>query len=107
MGRLPVFLYDDMPWIPYPGTNISVETFGFAAALMHDKNTIPQMVYNIKNMTEVEYQRRLSHMLTAVRPYYTYKGIITQITLFLQDPFGSQGGHLRCTYHPRTERCCG
>eukprot|EP01035_Chromulina_nebulosa_P017912 gene17912-23532_t len=40
MGRVPIFLYDDIPWVPY------------------------------------------------------------------QDPFGVNGGNLRCINHPRTERCC-
>jgi hypothetical protein len=29
IGRIPAYLYDDIPWIPYEGTNASIETFGF------------------------------------------------------------------------------
>ena len=34
-------------------------------------------------------------------------GVFEQIEMFLNDPFGAQGGQLRCTIHPKTERCCG
>ena len=33
MGRVPVFLWDDVPWIPYQGTSVSVETFGLQCGL--------------------------------------------------------------------------
>lgn len=103
IGRLPVLVYDDLPWAPYPNTTIAAESFGF----VYDKNSMPALIDRIRNMTETEYQERVQHMIREVRPYYTYPGIMTQISLFLQDPFGSRGGYLRCTTHPRTERCCG
>ena len=33
MGRIPVFLFDDHPWVPYAHTNGSVFHFGFVACL--------------------------------------------------------------------------
>jgi len=31
IGRIPIYLYSDVPWIPYPGTNISMENFAYLA----------------------------------------------------------------------------
>jgi hypothetical protein len=107
MGRMPVFLYDDCPWIPYYGTNISAETFGLIARKSEDGvNTLAQVLHTIKNMTDHEYRQKLQH-LHSVRSHFTYRGVFRQIAMFLQDPFGPEGGHLTCTYHPRNERCCG
>jgi hypothetical protein len=105
MGRIPAFLFNDVPWIPYQGTDISIETFGYSAGLTSNMNNLTNLVYSIKNMTKEEYNQRLKK-LESVRPYYTYKGILHQIDDFLQDPFGVNGGYLRCAKHPRNERCC-
>lgn len=107
MGRMPVFLYDDVPWIPYQGTNISAETFGLVGRKSEDGvNTLRKLLQDVKDMTDVEYRQKLQHLLT-VRNHYTYRGVFRQIAMWLNDPFGPNGGHLRCTYHPRNERCCG
>ena len=107
MGRMPVFLYDDVPWIPYPRTNISAETFGLVGRKSSDGvDTLALAMEKMKNMTDAEYKQKLQHLLS-VRTHYTYRGVFRQIVMFLNDPFGPEGGHLRCTYHPRNERCCG
>ncbi len=28
IGRIPIYMYDDIAWLPYKGTNISLENFG-------------------------------------------------------------------------------
>lgn len=107
MGRMPVFLYDDVPWIPYHDTNISAETFGLVAQKSNDgADTLSVAMHAIKSMPDVEYRAKLQHLL-AVRSHYTYRGVFRQIAMLLQDPFGPDGGHLKCHFHPRTERCCG
>ena len=107
MGRMPVFLYDDVPWIPYYSTNISAETFGLIARKSEDGvNTLAVALKSMKEMTNNEYKSKMEHLLT-IRQHFTYRGVFRQIMMFLQDPFGPEGGHLTCTYHPRNERCCG
>jgi hypothetical protein len=64
------------------------------------------LVHRLKNVTEEEYQQKLTK-LKEIREFFTYRGIVHQIEAFLHDPFGENGGHIRCTKHPRTERCCG
>jgi hypothetical protein len=106
MGRMPVFMFDDMPWLPYARTNISAETFGFVARVSGDGNTLPETLSALHNTTDVEYRHKLANLLY-VRSHYTYRGVFRQIMMFLHDPFGNEGGHLRCTYHARNQFCCG
>ena len=46
-------------------------------------------------------------ILTEAREHFTYAGVLKQIEALMNDPFGPNGGYLRCIDHPRTERCCG
>ena len=134
MNRLPVFVYDDYPWIPYNGTAISAETFGFVAGLHvanrfnvnttkesgeyvpYDMNHtsslnrgmglgLHDLVYYLNDMSEAQFKERLARVERA-RHYYTYQGVAEQIIKLIGDPFGPNGGFLTCTDHPRTERCC-
>lgn len=72
MGRIPVFLYSDLPWIPYMNSNISIETFGsicytcrlinvmsvgFFAGMTTSENTLQEMVSKLSNVTDLEYIR--------------------------------------------------
>lgn len=107
MGRVPAFLYDDVAWIPYQGTNLSVETFGFYSGLNDAVRSLPNLVQQIKNLTDDQYSKKLA-LLQEARWHYTYPGIVNQIEKFIADPFGDKGGKLRCTHlYPKTERCCG
>ena len=108
MGRIPVFIYDDLPWIPYSGSNASITTYGFVARLSHDNsvNTIPDVVAAMKALTPQAYQEKL-RKLEEIRRLFTYEGVMQEIELFLRDPFGPNGGHLTCTTFPRTFLCCG
>lgn len=107
LGRIPVFLYTDLPWIPYQGqgsttTNISIENYGFVA----NADQIPAVIETIKKMSAEEYSQKMKK-LKLVRRYFTYQGVMEQIERFLHDPFGPYGGDLRCTAHPHTFFCCG
>lgn len=109
MSRVPVIMHTDVPWVPYVGSNISVETYGFSVGLTPKHNTLVPMVHQLKSVTEEDYFR-LVERLRQVRFYYTYPGVVSQIEQFLIDPFGEAGisadSHLRCVPHPREERCC-
>ena len=109
MGRIPVFLYDDIPWIPYDGTNISAQTYGFTGGIRASgiHTDIRTTIITIANITEVEYQQKIQ-ALRNVRKYFTYEGVFEQFEAFLRDPFGpEEGGQLRCIQHPHSDRCCG
>jgi hypothetical protein len=103
MGRIPTFLYDDIPWIPYQGSELSVETFGFSS----HTNNIKDTVQLLKNMTDAEYDRRIS-VMKLVRPFYTYEGVFGEIDKFIGDPFGNSGGHLKDVFRiPRQKDVVG
>lgn len=105
MGRIPVFLYDDYPWIPYAGTNISIDHYGFSAGLFDHSLETMDLGKKLANVSQEELDH-LHDQLAQARYYFTYQGVIEQIDRFIGDPFGEEGGFLRCTNHPRTERCC-
>ena len=89
---MPFFIYDDIPWVPYNSTNMSVDSFGFLGRHQHD---LEEKVYAAMTMNDTVFQSKLQK-LAEVRYYYTYEGVIDQIKQFLQDPFGDHGGYLRC-----------
>jgi len=100
-----VFLYNDLHWIPYYGSNASIEVYGFVAGSTSKENTLKELVHQLHNLTTEQYEQKLTG-LREVRTLFTYEGMFHQVDLFLRDPFGPHGGHLRCTKHPNTERCC-
>ena len=67
--------------------------------------SIPHLVSSVKEMklNKNVYKSKLAH-LHDVRYHYTYDGVMMQIERFLLDPFGPNGGQLRCIPHPNTER---
>jgi hypothetical protein len=64
--------------------------------------TIPSVLESIAKMSKEEFQRRIE-FVKDIRHLYTYEGVILEIFKFLQDPFGSQGGYLRCSGLPKHE----
>ena len=103
MGRIPVFLWDDLPWIPYAGTNLSAEIIGLSAGLRATGNSMREMVESVANMTAKQESEKYDRVKDA-RYHFTYAGLEQQITMFISDPFGINGGNLRCTKHPRSEK---
>lgn len=115
IGRIPVFLWDDVPWIPYQGTNLSIEHFGFQRGTKsrtvklpsgeEEEQTLEGIVQELQ-MSDREYKSKLLK-LHAARWHFTYPGVLHQIKLFIANPFDKhEGGQLRCIKHPKTERCC-
>lgn len=105
MGRIPVFLYDDVPWIPYFGSNISIETYGFVGGYQSAEHDLVAMVKQLHDLTPSQYEL-LIDKVQEVRPFFTYEGVMHQIALFFAHPFADTS-YLRCHLpHPNTDRCC-
>jgi len=100
IGRIPVYLYGDVPWIPYQGTNISIEHFGFIRSVTEINDLAGWIVY--WNRNEEDIIQRLER-IKQVREHYTYDGVLKQIHLFFSDPLGPHGGQLRCVTVPKTD----
>ena len=99
IGRIPVYLYDDIPWIPYAGTNISIESFGYFAGPSDSDRVARRMRLDSQNGTELN---RMLVNVRLARVHYTYEGVLAQLQMFFRNPFGPEdsGGQLRCTRLP-------
>ena len=103
---MPVYIYDDVPWLPYEGSNISVSSFGYSAQI----GRATACIQELKNTTEGDYSARMLRVKEA-REYYTYAGVIQQIDLLvrnvhlIKDSYAAQkkGMFLRCTRLPDKE----
>ena len=54
----------------------------------------------IQNSNNITYINNILNYMNKIRYYYTYAGVIEQIHMFLKDPFGMNGGHLKCAKVP-------
>lgn len=100
MGRVPVYVYDDVCWLPYKNTNVSLEHYGYIGRM----GAAGQLIAQFRQTSEEQYQQKLQN-LAEVRHLYTYEGAIQQIELFIQDPTGAvlSGGYLSCMRVPDRE----
>ena len=90
IGRIPVYMYDDMRWLPYIGTNASVEAFGFSSGRPF-RAMVQAMAKCIKD--PADFDKRMEAVKVS-RKYYTYAGVMEQLELFFKDPMGKEGGLL-------------
>ena len=116
MGRIPVYLYDDYPWVPYQGTPAGCDNLGFVVrgSRRSDVDGFVEEVghllyayegsYNEANKGRIDTIRRLLEAVEAQRYWYTYKGVVKQLQMFFSDPLDSSrmgldgGGYLRCAH---------
>lgn len=113
IGRIPVYVYNDVPWIPYAGTPAGCDTLGFVVRdSFYDLHAFVEKVGALLNMENDRNKNQINSMLDAVerhRSEYTYKGVLRQIELFFKDPLDSSGlgvdggGYLRCAHTPHEE----
>ena len=99
LGRIPVHIYDDIAWLPYQNTNISLNNYGYIIKTTN----ILQLCEIIYKETDETIQYKLNQV-AIMRDYYTYKGLLKQIEMFLENPFGNNNGnYLRCIALPEKE----
>ena len=98
MGRVPVYLYDDVPWLPYENTNISFSSFGFIGRMRY----LNRLFFRLLSMKNKKFQEMVDQV-REVRKFYTYEGVLQQIDYFLKDPMGPNGGYLRCNRVPEED----
>ena len=55
-------------------------------------------VSTIGKMTIIRIRKLLQ--VKIVRHHYTYEGVLSQLEMFFSDPFGTNGGQLRCNRLP-------
>lgn len=101
LGRIPVYLYQDYPWLPYEGTDVSPAALGLLSRGGLDRMTsLYREMTRLLGSTELieKYLERVSgaHWL------YTNEGLLSQMELFFADPFSA--GYLRCSQRYRKYR---
>ena len=117
MGRVPVFIWDDTPWIPYSGTQMSVEMYGLQSGL-HKFTTQHIPVYSEENYADSPHKKvktvevevslaslvkemeklkqdkeamqTMNDALKEARYHFTYPGVVHAIEKFITDPFDLQ-----------------
>lgn len=118
LGRVPVYVYGDAPWVPYAGTPAGCDRLGFV--VKDTRADIYRFVSSVGALLragpgaegEADARRRVRALLEQVqgqRYHYTYKGVMRQIQAFFKDPLDSSGlgmdggGYLRCAHVPHEE----
>ena len=97
IGRIPVYMYTDAPWVPYAGSKVDLYSIGVVLNL----NNVREFIEKLSGLTVLDLNYIFKRIEYA-RAYYTYAGVIHQMELFFQDPLGKNGGYLRCNKVPRT-----
>jgi hypothetical protein len=97
MGRIPVYLYAKLAWIPYSGTSADLRRIAFVGGQLELDDLGDKLAIAASNSTFVE--SALQHIVEH-RELFTYNGVLKQISQFFQDPLGPQGGFLRCERFP-------
>lgn len=95
LGLVPVYIYSDVPWVPYAGL---FETIGFVVAIGDLKHFLEAQFAKLED-DDILRRQAVARNLTAT--HFTYEGAIDQIKKFILDPPSSA---LRCTHPPPTIR---
>jgi len=95
LGRVPVFIYSDVLWVPYPHL---YEKFGYAANIYN----IESVLQNVLQAGPTEMADRESILTSISESHFTYLGVIEQISLFLIS--GHSESDLRCQTLPASKR---
>jgi len=96
LGAVPIYVWDDVEWLPYRGSrNADWNTFGVSINV-RDMHKIAEILRTSKPSIE-EKQRNLSRLRDS---HFTYKGVMHQIELFLRG--GENLSDLRCIRMPKS-----
>ena len=91
MGRIPVYMFDDVPWLPYSGTEADLAKFGVHSSAVsrgHMDIAVRRIQKLRSNATEALKD------IDRMREWYTYEGLMRQMGYFFADPL--RGGLIRC-----------
>eukprot|EP00435_Cladocopium_sp_Y103_P027323 s2255_g6.t1 len=92
MGRVPVYLWDDIPWTFYPEL-WEKEVIGFSANI----NALEEVLDHIAGLG-LEYLESMErHILEMRSSHFTYEGIMDQISKFMI----GDSSDLRCIQYPK------
>ena len=91
LGLIPIHVYNDLPWLPYPDL---YQKIGFST----DLEGLPNLLKKINDMDLQELERMEERIRSLKATHFTYEGVLNQISLFMKDG----GSDLRCQKLPET-----
>jgi hypothetical protein len=87
-GFIPVHIYSDIPWVPYPKI---FSNLGFSASI----DNLPELLDILRKMTVEDFEQREVTIESYRESHLSVKGIMEQIGLFMKD-----AGDLACGLSP-------
>ena len=91
LGLIPIHVYYDAPWLPYPDLYHKI---GFST----DLDGLPNLLKKINDMDLQELERMEEQIRSFKATHFTYEGVLNQISLFMKNG----GSDLRCQKLPET-----
>ena len=93
LGLIPIHVYTDTPWLPYPEV---YEKIGFST----DLKGLPDLMKKINDtdLQELEHMEKRIHSLKAT--HFSPDGILNQISLFMKN----EGSDLKCRKLPASTK---
>ena len=91
LGLIPIHVYHDIPWLPYPDLYHKI---GFST----DLEGLPNLLKKINDMDLQELERMEKRIRSLKATHFTYEGVLNQISLFMKNG----GSDLRCQKLPET-----
>jgi len=86
IGRIPIYVHQDDPWIPYNGSDIDYHAIGYMTTF----DELEILIKRLSKISLMEIQEKLERVKIA-RVYYTYEGLFEEIDEFIRDPMGPTG----------------
>ena len=78
MGLIPIYIYNDIPWLPYK--DLYQQEIGYAVTL----EELPNLLIDLQQNTTMEQlKRHEDQILRIARSHFTPKGVLTQIQAFM------------------------
>ena len=93
LGLIPIQVYSDIPWLPYPDL---YKKIGFST----DLEGLPNLLKKINDMDLQELERMEERIRSLKATHFTYEGVLNQISLFMKNG----GSDLRCQKLPETPK---
>jgi len=94
MGRVPIYVWNDIPWTFYPNL-WDKEIIGFSAQVGKIEETLDHIAKDVS----LEQLERMEEKILSMRDtHFTYEGVMDQISKFMTGRDG--GSDLRCTVYP-------
>ena len=91
LGLIPIHVYYDAPWLPYPDLYHKI---GFST----DLDGLPNLLKKINDMDLQELERMEEQIRSFKATHFTYEGVLNQISLFMKNG----GSDVRCQKLPET-----